>query len=161
MTRPFSSSVVRVRPVLAGPVLCVSALRGVSLLCVVLGWGGVFRGVNYFCMTGFLRCRRCRAKERATHTHAIYMSPGPIYPDLYASSYTRLLTLEICLCLCLTGVLPWPNYGPHRLGRSVYGPYLRFIVVVSPRRYEPLRASCCGGEGDGRCLVGGKLIILR
>jgi len=45
LTLPFSSVAMRVGPVLAGPVQSCSALRGVSLLCVVLG-GGVFRGIK-------------------------------------------------------------------------------------------------------------------
>jgi len=45
--------------------------------------------------------------------------------------------------------LGWPNYGPNRLGRSVYGPSPFFGAAgVSPFRCEPLRAGCCcGGEG--------------
>jgi len=45
------------------------------------------------------------------------------------------------------GELRWPTCGPHRLGRSVYGPYPLIIAVVSLCRCEPLRAGCCGGEG--------------
>jgi len=53
------------------------------------------------------------------------------------------------------GELGWPSYGPHRLGRSIYGPYPSFCAaVVSPCRCEPLRAGCCGGGGGVRCFVG-------
>jgi len=45
LTLPFSSVAMRLGPVLAGPVHSrVSALRGVSLLCVVLGGGGCSEG---------------------------------------------------------------------------------------------------------------------
>jgi len=45
ITLPYSSVAMRLGPVLAGPVHSrVSALRGVSLLCVVLGGGGGVSG---------------------------------------------------------------------------------------------------------------------
>jgi len=44
---PLSSVLVRLGPVLDGPALCVSALRGVPLLFVVCVWGGGGREINY------------------------------------------------------------------------------------------------------------------
>jgi len=52
---------------------------------------------------------------------------------------SRYISRRMCICI-------WMDIDTYRGGPST-GSTLLFIVVVSPCRYAPLLAGCCGGEG--------------